>query len=66
VGGLDGGRAVERLEDRPRVGPDAPPGAYQVEIGLYLLATGQRMPILNEAGEIVADRVLLDGLRIGP
>ena len=44
---------------------DAPPGDYQVEIGLYLLATGQRLPLLNAAGEVVDDRVLVEGLRIG-
>ena len=43
---------------------DAPPGTYQVEIGLYLLATGQRLPVLNEAGEVVEDRVILEGLVI--
>jgi hypothetical protein len=43
---------------------DAPPGAYQVEIGVYLLATGQRLLVLNEAGEAVDDRVLVDGLTI--
>jgi hypothetical protein len=47
-----------------QVPPDAPPGAYQVEIGLYLLSTGQRLPVLNAAGEVVDDRVLLDGLTI--
>jgi hypothetical protein len=44
---------------------DAPPGPYQVEIGLYLLATGERLPVLNEAGDPIDDRVLLDGLTIG-
>lgn len=43
---------------------DAPPGTYAVEIGLYLLASGERLPVLNEAGEIIQDRVLLEGLVI--
>ncbi|MEP7359068.1 MAG: hypothetical protein ABI847_17590, partial [Anaerolineales bacterium] len=49
-----------------RVEPDAPPGEYQVEIGLYLLSTGERLPVLNADGEPVDDHVLLAGLRVGP
>jgi hypothetical protein len=49
-----------------RVDADAPSGDYQVEIGLYLLATGERLPVLNAAGEPVADRVLVPKLHIGP
>lgn len=47
-----------------RVPGDAPPGAYHVEIGLYLLATGQRLPLLSEAGDPIDDRLLLPGLTI--
>jgi hypothetical protein len=49
-----------------RVDPDAVAGAYQVEIGLYLLSGGERLPLLNRNGEPVADRVLVPGLEIGP
>jgi hypothetical protein len=49
-----------------RVAPDAPAGEYELEIGLYLLSTGERLPVLNAAGEVVADRVLVQGLHIGP
>jgi hypothetical protein len=49
-----------------RVDPDAPVGEYKVEIGLYLLSSGERLPVLNADGEPVADRVLLAGLHIGP
>ena len=48
-----------------RVDADAPPGDYQVEIGLYLLATNTRVPVLNADGAPIADRVLLTGLRLG-
>jgi len=50
------------------VTPDAPPGEYVIEIGLYDGATGARMPVLDvrepqsndERGEIVVDdRILL-------
>jgi hypothetical protein len=45
---------------------DAPAGAYQVEIGLYLLSTSERLPVLNADGVPVADRLLLSGLVVQP
>jgi hypothetical protein len=48
------------------VAADAPPGEYLVEIGLYLLATGERLPVLNVEGIPVEDRFLLAGLTISP
>jgi hypothetical protein len=39
--------------------PDVPLGEYLIEIGLYNAATGIRLPVLNEKGESVDDRVLL-------
>ena len=44
---------------------NAPPGPYNVEIGLYLLSTGQRLPVLNADGAPVDDRWLLRGLQVG-
>jgi hypothetical protein len=48
------------------VAPDASPGAYSVEVGLYLLATNERLRVLNADGAPVDDRVLLAGLIITP
>ncbi|MCC7358103.1 MAG: DUF2723 domain-containing protein [Anaerolineales bacterium] len=58
----------EKVRDpyRVRVDADAPAGDYQVEIGLYLLATNARLPLLNSDGAPVDDRVLVAGLTIGP
>jgi hypothetical protein len=43
------------------VQPDAPPGLYRIEVGLYLLETGQRLPVFDDKGERMAeDRVLLE------
>jgi hypothetical protein len=47
-----------------QVSPEAPAGNYQVEVGLYLLATGERLRVLNSAGAPVDDRVLVPGLSI--
>jgi hypothetical protein len=49
-----------------RIPSDAPAGNYQVEIGLYLLSTGQRLPLLNAEGSPISDHVLLPGPRITP
>lgn len=43
------------------VQPDAPPGLYRIEVGMYLLETGQRLPVFDDRGERMAeDRVLLE------
>lgn len=40
---------------------DAPPGHYQIQIGMYDAATGQRLPVFDENGtRLPGDRVLLD------
>lgn len=43
------------------VKPDAPPGDYQIEVGLYDAATGQRLPVFDEDGtRLPGERILLD------
>ena len=41
------------------VAPDAPPGLYQIEVGMYNAATGQRLPLTSEGREMGEDRILL-------
>ncbi len=43
---------------------DAPPGAYTVHVGMYLLATLERLPVLNADGAPLDDKVVLTGLRV--
>lgn len=43
---------------------DAPAGAYTVHIGLYLLETLQRLPVLNADGLPLDDKVVLTGLTV--
>lgn len=38
---------------------DAPPGQYILEIGLYDLATGQRLPVMSEDGAVLDNKILL-------
>ncbi|MFQ6001692.1 MAG: ArnT family glycosyltransferase [Anaerolineae bacterium] len=37
--------------------PEAPPGEYEIEVGMYLLSTLERLPVLGPGGE--SDRILL-------
>ncbi len=47
------------------VHPDAPPGLYPLFTGLYIQETGERLDVLDEAGNIVGDRIHLTDIRIG-
>ena len=42
------------------VSPDAPPGDYRLEVGLYDPTTGRRLPIGDERSRPLGDRVLLE------
>ncbi|MFZ1396898.1 MAG: hypothetical protein WAS33_08380, partial [Candidatus Promineifilaceae bacterium] len=44
---------------------DLPPGEYQLQVGLYLLATGQRLPVSGPHSAL-GDRVLLQTIEIVP
>ncbi len=41
-----------------------PPGSYQIEVGLYLADTGERLPIANEQGAILGDRITLGPIQV--
>jgi 4-amino-4-deoxy-L-arabinose transferase-like glycosyltransferase len=41
------------------IAPDAPPGPYQIEVGMYLAETGERLPVLAEDGRVQGDKILL-------
>lgn len=43
---------------------DAPPGAYRVALGWYLLETMQRLPVLDAEGREIADHVLIGGVQV--
>lgn len=48
------------------VDADAPPGEYMLEIGMYDALTGQRLPINDDRGELIGDRVLLGPITVLP
>lgn len=37
--------------------PNLPPGPYNVEVGLYDVTSGQRLPLLDESGKTVGDLI---------
>jgi len=51
----------EYVRDRHEIAikPEAPPGEYLIEVGLYEATSGARLPLLDEKGQIQGDRVLL-------
>jgi hypothetical protein len=44
--------------------PDTPPDVYDIEVGLYLAATGRRLGVLDEGGRLWDNRVLLSKVRV--
>jgi hypothetical protein len=51
--------AGERIGDPHivQIPPTAPPGTYRLRVGLYVLETGERLPVLDAGGQIVSDHV---------
>ncbi|MBI2954352.1 MAG: glycosyltransferase family 39 protein [Chloroflexi bacterium] len=39
---------------------EAPPGEYVLEIGMYLEATGERLPVFDDLGAPLGDRIILN------
>ena len=46
------------------VQPDAPPGPYHIEIGLYDPLSGARLPAYDKAGNLLGDSLVLDRVQI--
>lgn len=59
----------ERIQDRSTVvvSPDAPPGDYEIAIGMYTLETLERLPIVDQHGMPVPnDSLIIPGPNISP
>ncbi len=46
------------------VAPDAPPDVYELEVGLYLAETGDRLDLLDQERRLMGNRVLLSKVRV--
>jgi len=44
--------------------PGTPPGNYEIEIGLYDVATGQRLPVYDPDGKPAGDRVVMSQVEV--
>ncbi|MEZ4517426.1 MAG: hypothetical protein R3C44_11545 [Chloroflexota bacterium] len=58
------GAEVIRDEYTIPVAPDAPPGIYHVEVGLYNPVSGERLPVLGGDGLPSADHVVLGDIEV--
>jgi hypothetical protein len=47
-----------------RVFPDARPGKHRIAVGLYDPVSGQRLPVLDDKGQVTGDRILVTQLEI--
>jgi hypothetical protein len=47
-----------------KVDADAPSGTHAIEIGLYVPETGQRLPVLDAAGQVTGDRILVSEVEV--
>jgi len=54
---------VIRDEYEIPVQADAPPGQYQLEVGMYLLDTGERVPV-SEKGGPIGTRIVLGSVKV--
>jgi len=44
---------------------NAPPGEYLLEVGLYEEQSGDRLPLLDRAGQVLVERVVLETVGVG-
>jgi len=49
-----------------RLSHEAPPGEYQIEVGLYLLSTMARLRVLDEEMRAVDDKVIIGKIAVSP
>jgi 4-amino-4-deoxy-L-arabinose transferase-like glycosyltransferase len=46
---------------------DLPPGRYELLVGMYLLSTSERLPLLNKEGQVLGDSISLGTVEVkGP
>jgi hypothetical protein len=47
------------------ISPEAPAGAYRFDVGMYLVSTGERLPVLGKDGQVQGDKVSVGGGEMG-
>jgi len=46
------------------ISPEAPPGEHQIEVGMYLAETGERLPVLLDDEAVQSDEVMLGSIEV--
>jgi hypothetical protein len=46
------------------ISPDARPSDYRLEVGMYLVESGERLSIVDGNGNVVGDKVLLETVKV--
>ena len=46
------------------ISPEAPPGEHQIEVGMYLVETGERLPVLLDDEAVQSDEVMLGSIEV--
>ncbi|MFN2137714.1 MAG: DUF2723 domain-containing protein [Candidatus Promineifilaceae bacterium] len=56
----------EQISDpyQVQLSADMPPGEYRLQVGLYLLSTLRRLPVIDAQGQAVDDKVVIPGLLV--
>jgi hypothetical protein len=55
---------VVRDEHRLSIDADASPGEHRIEVGMYVLSTGERLPVLDEAGATTGEAISLGTIAV--
>jgi 4-amino-4-deoxy-L-arabinose transferase-like glycosyltransferase len=59
------GDVISEWYDLP-IHPDAPPGHYQLVVGMYDLATGERLPAFDAQDNVIGTYVLIGSVEVQP
>jgi hypothetical protein len=43
---------------------DIPEGQYEIEVGMYQASSGTRLPVLDDAGQVLDNRIILDTVTV--
>jgi hypothetical protein len=47
------------------ISPEAPAGEYRLDVGMYLVSTGERLTVIGEEGASLGDRIVLQPVSVG-
>ena len=55
---------IDRYPYNLSLRPEAPPGRYQIKVGLYSLITGERLEVLDKAGNPQGQEIVLTSIQV--